>query len=76
MPLNEADIEQIALDWFAECGYACVHGPDIAPDMPASERASYQEVLLVDRLRAALKPTMSLDNLDSIYSDKITNSAC
>ena len=55
MPLTEADIEQIALDWFAECGYTCVHGPDIAPDMPASERASYQEVLLVDRLRAALQ---------------------
>ena len=55
MPLNEADIEQIALDWFAECGYTCLHGPDIAPDMPARERASYQEVLLVDRLRAALQ---------------------
>ena len=31
MPLTEADIEHIALEWFAECGYACVHGPDIAP---------------------------------------------
>ena len=37
MPLNEADIEQIALDWFAECGYTCLHGPDIAPDEPVSE---------------------------------------
>ena len=54
MPLTEADIEQIALEWFVECGYAHVHGPDIAPDVQGSERASYQEVLLVDRLRAAL----------------------
>jgi type I restriction enzyme R subunit len=54
MPLTEADIEQIALEWFAACGYTHVHaGPDIAPDMPGSERASYQEVLLVGRLRAA-----------------------
>ncbi len=69
MPLTEADIEQIALDWFAECGYTCVHGPDIAPDMPASERASYQEVLLVDRLRAALQrcnPGLRSDDIEEV----------
>jgi type I restriction enzyme R subunit len=55
MPLTEADIETIALDWFAECGYEIVHGPDIAPEMPGAERASYEEVLLVGRLRRALE---------------------
>ena len=54
MPLTEADIEQIALQWFTECGYACVHGPDIAPGEPASERESYEQVVLVDRLRDAI----------------------
>ncbi len=37
MPLTEADIEQKALDWFAECGYRCVHGTDISPGMPIRE---------------------------------------
>ncbi|MEN9281085.1 MAG: hypothetical protein RL594_20 [Bacteroidota bacterium] len=46
MPLTEADIEQIALDWFAECGYACVHGPVIAPEMPASECVTCERIVL------------------------------
>jgi len=54
MPLTEDDIETIALEWFAECGYEIVHGPDIAPEMPGAERASYEEVLLVERLKRAL----------------------
>ncbi|MBU3700347.1 MAG: type I restriction endonuclease subunit R [Candidatus Kapabacteria bacterium] len=69
MPLTEADIEQIALEWFAECGYTHVHGPDIAPEMQGAERASYQEVLLVDRLRAALQrcnPGLRDDDADEV----------
>jgi len=45
MPLTEADIEQIALQWFTECGYACVHGPDIAPVELAAERESYERLV-------------------------------
>jgi type I restriction enzyme R subunit len=67
MPLTEADIEFIALGWFAECGYAVVHGPDIAPDMEGAERTSYDEVVLVGRLRSALlrlNPELSAEDLD------------
>jgi type I restriction enzyme R subunit len=67
MPLTEADIEFIALGWFAECGYAVVHGPDIAPDMEGAERTSYEEVVLVGRLRSALlrlNPELSAEDLD------------
>ena len=69
MPLTEADIEQIALQWFAECGYACVHGPDIAPDMPGAERTSYEDVLLVGRLREALvrcNPWLRAEEVDEV----------
>ena len=45
MPLTEADVEQIALQGFAECGYACVFGPRIAPGEAAAERESYERLV-------------------------------
>jgi hypothetical protein len=35
-------------------GWQVAHGPDIAPGMPAAERADYGEAVLLQRLRAAL----------------------
>ena len=52
--LSESIVEAVALDWLASLGWAVLHGPDIAPDMLAAERADYGEVVLHDRLRAAL----------------------
>ncbi len=49
--LTEADVKQIALDWLKTTGWSIVHGPDIAPDTPAAERASYDQVVLEQRLR-------------------------
>jgi type I restriction enzyme R subunit len=54
-PLTEDTVEQAALDWLRELGYHTRFGPDIAPAEPAAERASYDEVLLLGRLRAALE---------------------
>jgi type I restriction enzyme R subunit len=54
MHLTEADVEQAALGWLAALGYAVVHGPAIAPGEPGAERGSYGDVVLVERLRAAL----------------------
>jgi len=51
---TESVVEIAALQWFAAIGYTVVHGPDIAPDSVFAERASYQEVVLRDRLHAAL----------------------
>jgi len=31
MPLNESHIEEAALEWLGELGYAIGHGPDMAP---------------------------------------------
>jgi len=52
--INEDALEKAALGWFAELGYEIVHGPDIAPDSPNSERANYKEIILWGRLKNAL----------------------
>jgi type I restriction enzyme, R subunit len=54
MTLNESIVEDAALAWFRELGYAIGHGPHIAPGEPASERASFGDVVLVSRLRDAI----------------------
>jgi hypothetical protein len=38
-----------------DLGYAVGHGPHLAPGEPAAERDSFGEVLLVGRLREALR---------------------
>ena len=55
MTLNESIVEDAALEWFRELGYAVGHGPDIAPGELASERKSFGEVVLVGRLRNAIR---------------------
>ena len=55
MSLNESIVEDAALEWFGELGYAVGHGPHLAPGEPAAERASFGEVVLVGRLREAIR---------------------
>ena len=55
MTLHESDIEEAALEWFGQLGYATGHGPDFAPGEPAAERATFADVVLVDRLRDGLQ---------------------
>ena len=65
--VNEGTVEAAALDWLAALGWTVAHGPDIAPDTPAAERADYGEVVLKDRLRSALarlNPNLPNDALD------------
>ena len=54
MSLNESILEDAALEWFAELGYAIGHGPHIAPGEPAAERGSFADVVLAGRLRDAI----------------------
>ena len=56
MSLNESTVEDAALEWFGELGYAVGHGPQLAPGEPAAERDSFSEVVLVGRLREAIRP--------------------
>jgi len=55
MSLNESIVKDAALTWFGELGYAVVHGPKLAHGEQAAERDSFGEVLLVGRLREAIR---------------------
>ncbi len=55
MSITESIVEDAALTWFGELGYAVGHGPQMAPGEPAAERDSFGEVVLVGRLREALR---------------------
>ena len=50
----ESEVEQATLGWLQEIGWSVLHGPDIAPDTPDSERADYGDVVLALRLRDSL----------------------
>jgi len=65
--LDESTVERAALQWLRELGYGYAHGPDISPGGRTPERASFTEVVLVGRLRAALErlnPHLSAEALD------------
>ena len=53
--ITENSIEEFAIELLEKLGYESVYGPDIAPDGETPERESYEQVLLIDRLRKALK---------------------
>ncbi len=52
--ITESVVEDAALDWLDSLGWSVAHGPDIAPDTLAAERADYGQVVLERRLRDAL----------------------
>ena len=54
-PLNESAVEEAALEWFRSLGYATVYGPNMAPGELATERESFSDVLLRERLTDALQ---------------------
>lgn len=52
--MTEDQLEQEVLSWLADTGYKNLYGPDIAFDGINPERANYQQVLLVERLRSTV----------------------
>jgi len=68
--ITESIIEQATLDWFEELGYFIVNGPDIAPGELFAERASYGDVILEGRVRAALSninPAIPAEAIEDAY---------
>ncbi len=55
MSLTESIVEEAALTWFGELGYSCLGAEALAPTLSHGERTSYSEVVLVGRLREALR---------------------
>ena len=42
---TESVVEDAALEWFEAVGYQILHGPEIAPGEPASERSQCEPFL-------------------------------
>ncbi len=64
MKITESQIEEFAIELLEKQGYSYVYGPDIAPDSDTSERESFSDVILLDRLRRSvgnLNPDVPLD---------------
>ena len=62
--ITESVIETFTIELLEKSGYHYIPGPSIAPDSHTPERGSFEEVLLIDRLRKALgriNPTVPLD---------------
>lgn len=53
--INESHIEEFAIELLQKQGYQYIYAPDIAPDSETPERESYEQVLLVERLRKAVR---------------------
>ena len=69
MKFSESHVEDAALEWLSELGYAVLHGPDFSPDGPTPERVSYDQVLLTKRLIEALKrlnPHLPAETLEEV----------
>jgi type I restriction enzyme R subunit len=52
--IAESHVEEAALEWLRGLGYSIAEGPDIAPDTAKSERESYGDVVLIERLKKAI----------------------
>ncbi len=52
--ITESEIEQFAIEQLEYLGYQHLYGPDIAPDGDRLERESFEDVLLLERLRTAV----------------------
>lgn len=65
--ITESAIEAFAIELLEKQGYQYIYGPSIAPDSDTPERASFEEVILTERLKAAvarINPTVPADARD------------
>jgi type I restriction enzyme R subunit len=68
--LTESVVEEAALAWLEAVGWRIIHGADIAPDVPSTERPDYGDVLLVGRLRdalARLNPALPAEAIEDAF---------
>lgn len=52
--ITESAIEKLAIEVLEKQGYQYIHGPDIAPDSKKAERASYEDVILLEKLKTSV----------------------
>ena len=62
--ITESAIETFAIELLEKCSYQYIYAPSIAPDGETPERESFEDVLLLERLQAAvgrINPTIPAD---------------
>ncbi len=67
---TESTVEEAALQWLGELGFAVKHGPHIAPGELYAERTGFGEAVLAKRLRdaqSALNPNVPVEALDDAF---------
>lgn len=52
---EQQNVEQVAIEFFYKLGYEFFYGPDVAPNNFRPLRKNYQEVLIEEKLRQALR---------------------
>ncbi|WP_025209367.1 type I restriction endonuclease subunit R [Hippea sp. KM1] len=68
--LTESSIENFAIELLKNQGYDYLFGPDIAPDGENPLRKSFEDVILLDRLKTALK-NINPDLAENVIDDAI-----
>lgn len=53
--ITESEIERYTLEELESLGFRFLYGPTIAPDGDAPERQGYSDIVLLERLRAAIR---------------------
>jgi type I restriction enzyme R subunit len=71
--ISESHVEEATLAWLTELGYDVVNGLTIGPDGSAPERGSYGDVILVERLKAAIARLNPHLNADLGNTQKISS---
>lgn len=72
--MTEDQIEQFAIGCLREPGHTYQHGPGMAPDAEHPERVSYVQVLLLERLRSAVR-RLGICEEKSSGVDKVVDAA-
>ena len=68
--IAESHVEEAALAWLGELGYGISNGLVVGPDGSNPERTSYGDVILADRLKAAiarLNPHLKADTREDVF---------
>jgi type I restriction enzyme, R subunit len=68
--IAESHVEEAALAWLEELGYGVANGILIGPDGSTPERASYGDVILAGRVKAAiarLNPHLKADTREDVF---------
>jgi type I restriction enzyme R subunit len=71
---TESVVEEAALSYLRELGYEYKHGSDVIPGIPYSERDSYEETILLERLKNAisrLNPGLSAEACENAFHEVV-----